>query len=90
MRIKFEADIFLGINNNQSPVNTQLRQDLETIINPETPLAVARLVVTRLSKQGPLAGLMQMSQFDTADKILVRFAGALRRLRLDEEERRVL
>ncbi len=69
MRIKFEAEIFLGINNNQSQVNTQLRQDLETIINPETPLAIARMVVTRLSKEGPLAGLMQMSQFDTADKI---------------------
>ena len=69
MRVKFEAEIFLGINNNQSPVHTQLRQDLETIINPETPLAIARSVVTRLSKEGPLAGMMQMSQFDPSDKI---------------------
>ncbi|MGE4404018.1 DGQHR domain-containing protein [Pseudomonas sp.] len=69
MRVKFEAEIFLGINNNQSPVHTQLRQDLETIINPETPLAIARAIVTRLSKEGPLAGKLQMSQFDPADKI---------------------
>lgn len=69
MRVKFEAEIFLGINNNQSAVHTQLRQDLETIINPETPLAIARTVVTRLSKEGALAGMMQMSQFDPADKI---------------------
>ncbi len=69
MRVKFEAEIFLGINNNQSAVHTHLRQDLETIINPETPLAIARSVVTRLSKEGPLAGMMQMSQFDPSDKI---------------------
>lgn len=69
MRVKFEAEIFLGINNNQSPVHTQLRQDLETIINPETPLAIARLIVTRLSKEGPLSGKMQMSQFDPPEMI---------------------
>lgn len=69
MRVKFEAEIFLGINNNQSPVHTQLRQDLETIINPETPLAIARSIVLRLSKEGPLADMLQMSQFDPSDKI---------------------
>lgn len=69
MRVKFEAEIFLGINNNQSPVHTQLRQDLETIINPETPLAIARTVVSRLSKEGALADMLQMSQFDPSDKI---------------------
>lgn len=69
MRVKFEAEIFLGINNNQSPVHTQLRQDLETIINPETPLAIARSIVSRLSKDGALAGMLQMSQFDPSDKI---------------------
>lgn len=69
MRAKFEAEIFLGINNNQSPVNTQLRQDLETIINPESTVAIARHIVTRLSKEGPLAGKMAMSQYDPSDKI---------------------
>lgn len=69
MRVKFEAEIFLGINNNQSPVNTQLKQDLETIINPETPLAISRSIVKRLSTEGPLAGMMQMSQFDPSDRI---------------------
>lgn len=69
MRVQFEASIFLGINNNQSPVPPQLRQDLEMIINPETPLATARAVVIRLSKEGPLAGLLQLSQFDPSDKI---------------------
>lgn len=69
MRVKFEAEIFLSINNNQSPVHTQLRQDLETIINPDTPLAIARTVVSRLSKEGALADMLQMSQFDPSDKI---------------------
>lgn len=69
MRAKFEAEIFLGINNNQSPVNPQLRQDLETIINPESNTAIARLIIIRLSKEGPLAGKMSMSQFDPPEKI---------------------
>ena len=69
MRVKFEAELFLAINNTQTGVNTQLRQDLETIINPETPLAIARSIVNRLSHTGPLEGLMQMSQFDPPEKI---------------------
>ena len=69
MRLKFEAELFLAINNTQTGVNTQLRQDLETIINPETPLAIARSIVNRLSHAGPLEGMMQMSQFDPPEKI---------------------
>lgn len=69
MRVKFEAELFLAINNTQTGVNTQLRQDLETIINPETPLAIARSIVNRLSHNGPLQGMMQMSQFDPPEKI---------------------
>lgn len=76
MRVKFEAEIFLGINNNQSPVHTQLRQDLETIINPETPLAIARTIVSLLSKEGALADMLQMSQFDPSDKISSGSLGA--------------
>ena len=69
MRVKFEAELFLSINNTQTGVHTQLRQDLETIINPDTPLAIGRSIIVRLSREGPLAGMLQVSQFDPPEKI---------------------
>ena len=69
MRVKFEAELFLSINNTQTGVHTQLRQDLETIINPETPLAIGRSIINRLSHDGSLDGMLQVSQFDSPEKI---------------------
>lgn len=69
MRVKFEAELFLSINNTQTGVHTQLRQDLETIINPETPLAIGRSIINRLSHDGSLDGMLQVSQFDPPEKI---------------------
>lgn len=69
MRVKFEAELFLSINNTQTGVHTQLRQDLETIINPETPLAIGRTIITRLSREGALSGMLQVSQFDPPERI---------------------
>lgn len=75
MRVKFEAELFLSINNTQTGVATQLRQDLETIINPHVPLAMARSVINILASQGALAGMLQISQFDSSDKISVGSLG---------------
>jgi len=69
MRVKFEAELFLSINDTQTGVHTQLRQDLETIINPETPLAIGRSIINRLSHDGALNGMLQVSQFDPPEKI---------------------
>ena len=69
MRVKFEAELFLSINDTQTGVHTQLRQDLETIINPETPLAIGRLIINKLSQDGSLEGMLQISQFDPSEKI---------------------
>lgn len=75
MRVKFEAELFLSINNTQTGVATQLRQDLETIINPHLPLAMARSVINILASRGALAGMLQTSQFDSPDKISVGSLG---------------
>ncbi|MRX06787.1 hypothetical protein GJ697_02955 [Pseudoduganella sp. FT25W] len=69
MRVKFEAELFLSINDTQTGVHTQLRQDLETIIKPDTPLAIGRSVINRLSRDGSLDGMLQVSQFDPPEKI---------------------
>lgn len=76
MRVKFEAELFLSINNTQTGVHTQLRQDLETIINPETPLAIGRSIINRLSREGPLDGMLQVSQFDPPEKIATGSLGS--------------
>lgn len=68
-RVKFEAELFLSINNTQTGVKADLRQELETIINPHTDIAIAKAVLNSLSKHGPLAGLIQTSSYDTGDKI---------------------
>ncbi|MCG2585969.1 DGQHR domain-containing protein [Massilia sp. TS11] len=69
MRVKFEAELFLAINNTQTGVHTQLRQDLESIINPETPLAIGRVLINRLAREGSLEGMLQVSQFDPPEKV---------------------
>jgi DGQHR domain-containing protein len=69
MRAKFEAELFLSINDNQTGVHTQLRQDLQTIIKPETPLAIARTIINKLAREGPLDGMLQISQSDSTGKI---------------------
>jgi len=68
-KIKFEAELFLSINDNQTRVNTQLRQDLATLIKPETSLAIARVVINNLADNGALSGKLQISQFDPTDRI---------------------
>lgn len=68
-RIKFEAELFLSINDNQTRVSTQLRQDLATLITPESSLAIARAVINKLANDGALAGKLQISQFDPSDRI---------------------
>lgn len=69
MRVKFEAELFLSINDTQTGVHTQLKQDLETIINPHTSVAIARSIINRLSREGSLDGMLQVSQFDPSDRI---------------------
>lgn len=68
-RVRFEADLFLSINSNQKPVEPSLKQEIELIIHPEMPLAVARAIIKKLAVQGALAGMLQTSQFSSPSKI---------------------
>lgn len=68
-RVKFEAELFLKINNTQTGVSDALKQELETIINPQSPIAIAKLITTELARSGPLAGHVQTSIYDGTDKI---------------------
>lgn len=68
-RVKFEAELFLKINNTQDTVPAELRQHLELIVKPLTPLALSKAIVDRLASNGPLKGLLQQSSLDGTDKV---------------------
>ncbi len=70
-RVKFEAELFLSINDTQTGVRSDLKQALETIIKPDSLTAIAKAVVNRLSAQGPLSGLLQRNIYDPVEKIRV-------------------
>ncbi|MGG5543679.1 DNA sulfur modification protein DndB [Burkholderia vietnamiensis] len=76
-RAKFEAELFLSINNTQTSVKADLRQELEALINPSSTIAVSKAVISKLAKSGPLAGLLQEGLYDPPEKIrtssLVRY-----------------
>ncbi len=63
-RAKFEAELFLAINDTQASVRSDLKQEIEAIVNPLSPIALAKSIVAGLSKEGPLAGKLQRNLYD--------------------------
>ncbi|MBO1361934.1 hypothetical protein J2D73_19305 [Acetobacter sacchari] len=68
-KMKFEAELFLSINNTQTSVNPELRQDLEAIINPSSPLGMGRTIIHKLAETGALSGLLHVNQSDSSNLI---------------------
>lgn len=67
-KAKFEAQLFLEINSNQTNAKSDLKQAIGLLTAPFSPLSVARLVVQALNRNGPLKGHFERYFFDT-DKI---------------------
>ena len=61
---RFEAELFLAINANQTNAPTQLRQEIEVFLDPFSPTAIGKQVMQRLSKSGPLMGHIENYFFD--------------------------
>ncbi|MBF0333695.1 MAG: hypothetical protein HQL40_08615 [Alphaproteobacteria bacterium] len=61
---RFEAELFLSINANQTNAPTELRQEIEVFLDPFSPTAIGKQVVQRLSKTGPLMGHIENYFFD--------------------------
>lgn len=68
-RREFEAKLFLEINDTQARAKSVLKQSIEVILNPFSTLAIAKEVTNRISKSGPLAGLLQTNFFDPPERI---------------------
>lgn len=68
-RREFEARLFLEINDTQARAKSVLKQSIEVLLSPFSTLAIAKEVTNRISKTGPLAGMLQTNFFDPPDKI---------------------
>jgi DGQHR domain-containing protein len=66
---QFEAKLFLEINDNQARAKSGLKQSIELILNPYSTIAIAKEITNRLSRKGPLAGLLQTNFFDSPEMI---------------------
>lgn len=66
---RFEAKLFLEINDKQKRTNSELKQSIELILNPYSTIAIAKAVVQRLNTAGALKGLLQTNYFDPPSMI---------------------
>ncbi len=66
---KFEAKLFLEINDTQARAKSDLKQSIELILNPHSTIAIAKAIIQRLSETGPLKGLLQTNYFDPPELI---------------------
>lgn len=70
-KIRFEAKLFLEINSRQTKVKSILMQEIELIVNPFSPIAIAKSVLLRLSKNGALKDKLEENIFDSAEKLKI-------------------
>lgn len=68
-RTKFEAELFLEINNEQTKARGDLKQAIELIVKPFSTTAISKAIITSMAKAGPLKGLLEESYFDEEYKI---------------------
>lgn len=63
-RLKFEANLFLEINSNQKNVPSQIRQEIELMINPFSSIAIGKKILYNLNKSGPLGNLIEQNWYE--------------------------
>jgi DGQHR domain-containing protein len=63
-RLKFEANLFLEINSNQTNVRSQLKQEIELMISPFSSIAIGKRILSGLNKSGPLNNLIEQYWYE--------------------------
>ena len=63
-RMRFQAQLFLEINDKQTRTNAALRQIIGTIINPFAEISIAKAVVNELAKRSPMNNVFEQHFFD--------------------------
>lgn len=61
---RFEARLFLTINSNQSSASSELRQEIEVLLNPLSTTAISKQVIERLASTGSLVGHVERYFYD--------------------------
>lgn len=63
-RTKFEAKLFLEINDKQSKAKADLKQAIELILKPYSATAISKDLLTKLARKGPLENFIEVYAFD--------------------------
>jgi hypothetical protein len=63
-RIKFEAKLFLEINSNQAKAKSDLKQAINVILKPYSSESIARSIVHKLNRKGPLENVFEEHFYD--------------------------
>jgi DGQHR domain-containing protein len=63
-RLKFEANLFLEINSNQTNVKSQLKQEIELMISPFSNVAICKKILSGLNSSGPLGNLIEQYWYE--------------------------
>ncbi len=64
MKRRFEAKLFLEINDKQKRVRGDLKQLIEVIVNPNSAIAISKSVIIGLAQNGPLTGQLEVHFYD--------------------------
>lgn len=63
-RTRFEAKLFLEINDKQTRTKGDLRQTIQTVVDPFMDIAIAKRVISNLARSGPLCGHLEEYFYD--------------------------
>ena len=61
---KFEARLFLEINDKQNKTRPDLKQAIETIVNPFSVIAISKRIILKMSNSGALNDLLEVHFYD--------------------------
>lgn len=65
---RFEAKLFLEINSKQQAPKSDLKQKIAELLEPLSPISIARKIILKLNQSGPLADVFE-KHFYEQDKI---------------------
>lgn len=68
-RRKFEAELFLEINDEQTKARSDLKQSIALLLRPTSNVAICKAIVYRLAERGPLKDLLEVHFFDDRNKL---------------------
>lgn len=64
IRRRFEATLFKEINDNQTNIGAQLKQEIDVMISPFSVTAICKAILSKLNESGPLADLIEMRSYE--------------------------